>query len=55
MSAECISCGERSPVGECPKAERECGHHCNCSWIQDACCWCGAEFGDESDTTEDGA
>jgi hypothetical protein len=45
---ECITCTEDPPDarrGECPKSRRPCGHHCNCSWIQDACCWCGWEEG----------
>lgn len=46
----CFTCGEG--VGqrdECPGSKRECGHHCNHIWDQDACCWCTAhinEFGD---------
>jgi hypothetical protein len=41
----CCSCGERGPkLGECSKSKRICGHHCNCSWTQDECCWCGEEF-----------
>lgn len=43
---DCISCGEEMPEGECPKSERPCGHHCNCSWVHDACDWCGQEFGE---------
>ena len=45
---ECLSCGEDGcKEGECDKSKRECGHHCNCSWIHDKCCWCGKEFGEE--------
>lgn len=47
MSAQdgCHSCGEQCcPPNECPKSKRSCGHHCNCSWTQDVCCWCGEEF-----------
>jgi 5-methylcytosine-specific restriction endonuclease McrA len=51
MSAEldhdldgCFSCGEGEPEQECSKSRRACGHHCNCSWIHDRCCWCGSEF-----------
>ena len=29
---------------DCPQAKRPCGHHCNCSWEQDVCHWCGKEF-----------
>lgn len=43
---ECGSCGE-SPLNECPKSQRPCGHHCNHVWIHDACDWCGKEFGAE--------
>lgn len=45
-SADCISCGE-AVKDECSGSKRECGHHCNCSWVHDACCWCGEEFGEE--------
>lgn len=42
---DCSSCGEEcTPNGECPKSKRGCGHHCNHSWNQDKCCWCGATF-----------
>lgn len=45
---ECTSCGEPSCLpNECPQSERECGHHCNCSWYFDVCCWCGATFHEE--------
>lgn len=44
---DCSSCGEDScKPNECPKSRRPCGHHCNCSWSQDQCCWCGKEFGE---------
>lgn len=43
---ECITCGEGLPKGECPSSRRPCGHHCNCSWVQDVCHWCGKEFGE---------
>jgi hypothetical protein len=46
VDAECFSCGEGLKPGECPESRRECGHHCNHSWDQDQCCWCGAEFGE---------
>lgn len=43
----CSSCGEEgAEINECPKSRRTCGHHCNCSWSQDECCWCGKEFGE---------
>ena len=50
---DCATCGEGSevlagcPLGECGKSKRVCGHHCNCIWTQDACCWCGHELSDE--------
>jgi len=47
---DCYSCGE-IPPGDCAKSKRECGHHCNCSWIHDGCCWCGAEFGEDDGGT----
>jgi hypothetical protein len=46
---ECITCIEDPPDarrGECPNSRRPCGHHCNCSWIHDACCWCGWKEGE---------
>ena len=43
---DCSSCGEGIPKLECQKSERPCGHHCNHSWSDDECCWCGAEFGE---------
>ena len=48
----CTSCLEGQPKNECPNSERPCGHHCNHSWEQDQCCWCGKEFG-EVDRSED--
>lgn len=47
----CISCGEELPEGECSASKKPCGHHCECSWIQDKCCWCGAEFGEDGKVT----
>lgn len=47
---DCSSCAEGMPKQECPKSERPCGHHCNHSWTQDICDWCGREFGDEEDS-----
>ncbi len=44
---ECASCPEGMPRGECEESRRPCGHHCNCSWDQDICHWCGAEFGED--------
>ncbi len=45
----CFTCGEGEPENECPKSLRPCGHHCNCSWDQDVCHWCGKEFGEEAE------
>jgi hypothetical protein len=39
---------------ECPKSERECGHHCNHSWSHDKCCWCGTEWGEGGEETPGG-
>lgn len=44
---ECCTCTERLPLNDCPESHRPCGHHCDCSWTQDACCWCGEEFGED--------
>lgn len=46
---KCYSCGEDQRLGECPKSKRACGHHCNCSWVNDLCHWCGKEFGAQSE------
>lgn len=43
---ECLSCGEKMPVNECEHSRRPCGHHCDRSWTQDICHWCGMEFGE---------
>jgi len=46
----CLTCGEVDAngqpylTGECPRSDRPCGHHCNCSWVHDCCHWCGAEM-----------
>jgi hypothetical protein len=48
--AECASCEEGIPRDDCPQSKRPCGHHCNCSWTQDVCCWCGKEFDEEPDS-----
>lgn len=47
---KCFSCSEGVPRDACPKSKRPCGHHCDCSWEQDQCCWCGMEFGAGDDT-----
>lgn len=46
LDAVCSSCAEGMPKHECTNSKRSCGHHCNHSWEQDKCCWCGAEFGE---------
>lgn len=48
-ATRCVSCGEGMPHNECPTSKRLCGHHCDCSWTQDICDWCGATFGDVDD------
>lgn len=48
----CSSCAEDKPRGECSASKRDCGHHCNHSWNQDECCWCGALFDGEGDDAE---
>lgn len=48
LDDECLTCGEVDGVeGECPGSKRPCGHHCNHSWTQDLCHWCGEEIGEE--------
>jgi hypothetical protein len=49
FDTECSSCWEECPKHECPNSKRECGHHCNCSWTQDQCCWCKKEFGEDEE------
>lgn len=44
---DCVTCEQELEPNECPKSERKCGHHCNCSWIHDYCHWCGKEFGED--------
>jgi hypothetical protein len=29
----------------CPNSKHQCGHHCNHSWSNGECCWCGEKFG----------
>lgn len=41
---DCVSCSEGIERNECPSSKRECGHHCNHIWPQEACCWCGLEL-----------
>lgn len=53
-AGDCISCGECGAEADCPRSHRFCGHHCNHSWSHDACCWCGAEWG-EDDAEKPGA
>lgn len=50
----CDTCSELGPetMGECPKSERICGHHCNCVWVHDHCHWCDMEV-DEDGTWPD--
>lgn len=48
----CLTCTEpgSGEKDECPQGRRPCGHHCNCSWTQDACCWCGLQFLGDGET-----
>jgi hypothetical protein len=48
----CFSCTEGNPEGECPNSNLSCGHHCDCSWTQDICHYCGKEFGEEGEVTD---
>ena len=53
---ECVSCGEEIPKNDCEKSKRPCGHHCDCSWSQDHCCWCNKWLGEDGklfDTIEE--
>lgn len=50
---ECLSCTEGVPGHECSKSMRPCGHHCNHSWVQDCCHWCGAELVADEDGNYD--
>lgn len=45
---DCESCGGNPDAleQECPASPRKCGHHCNHSWTQDRCHWCGQEWGE---------
>jgi hypothetical protein len=49
LGDECITCGEGLPLNECQSSQRLCGHHCNCSWTQDCCHWCGKEWDGEEE------
>jgi hypothetical protein len=44
----CLSCETpEARRNECPRSTRICGHHCNCSWTQDICHFCGAEVNED--------
>lgn len=46
----CMACAEEvGERGECPGSSRECGHHCDCLWHQDVCCWCPAHINDDGE------
>jgi hypothetical protein len=49
LADQCSSCAEVMPINECPQSQRPCGHHCNHSFDQDICHWCGEEFGGDSE------
>ena len=53
VDPDCWSCGELG-VEQCPASKFDCGHHCNCSWTQDVCCWCGKVFGEQEDGSDQG-
>ena len=40
----CGEVGDADQEMQCPKSKRVCGHHCNCVWTHDDCCWCGKDF-----------
>ena len=47
----CMTCSdepdEKEKRNECQHSKyKDCGHHCNCMWDQDKCCWCGAKIED---------
>lgn len=42
----CATCSEPDGGLTCAQSRRSCGHHCNHSWTDDACHWCGVEFGE---------
>lgn len=46
---DCLSCPEGIPTGECAKSLRPCGHHCNHSWENENCHWCGWEYDPDSE------
>lgn len=52
VTIQCLSCGEEESGGSCPSSKRDCSHHCNHAWTQDQCCWCGAEFGEETEMAQ---
>jgi len=52
LGTACFSCGQEMPTEQCPNSKRRCGHHCNCSWEQDECCWCGERFGEAAEGGE---
>lgn len=44
----CTSCNDEVQGSvSCKESRRTCGHHCECSWLWDKCCWCGEEFGEK--------
>lgn len=49
---DCGTCAEGcGEPDECPNSKRDCGHHCNHIWTQDACCWCDAHIDDNGNLT----
>lgn len=51
---ECLTCGGYGddPDADCLDSKSACGHHCNCSWTQDSCCWCGVRFGGDDERSQ---
>lgn len=46
--AICIACAGQPDDEPCTKSKRSCGHHCNHTWEDKPCCWCGAAFKPET-------
>lgn len=49
---DCMSYELKITKEICPKSQKECGHHCDHSWTHDICCWCGKEWGEQSDVLD---
>lgn len=52
LADECSAChGDECAALRCLKAQRPCGHHCNCVMIHDHCHFCGMEWGESGIAT----